>query len=77
VRDHEPPTALFAGPSGLEIYGRLIPQAKNVLVPGGWLLLEIGHGQKSAIGQLLQGWERVTFLNDLQGIARVACAQRP
>lgn len=77
VRDHEPPTALFAGPTGLEIYVRLIPQAERVLVPGGWLLLEIGHDQRPAIEQLLHGWQQIAFVHDLQGIARVACAQRP
>ncbi|MGC9292285.1 MAG: peptide chain release factor N(5)-glutamine methyltransferase [Acidobacteriaceae bacterium] len=77
VRDHEPPTALFAGPTGLEIYERLIPQANRVLDPRGWLLLEIGHAQQPAIETLLAGWQQVAFINDLQGIARVACAQRP
>ncbi|HEX4021843.1 MAG TPA: peptide chain release factor N(5)-glutamine methyltransferase [Acidobacteriaceae bacterium] len=77
VRDYEPATAVFAGPTGLEIYERLIPQAACVLVPGGWLLLEMGYKQKAAIEQLLQDWQHIAFMNDLQGIARVACAQPP
>ena len=76
VRDWEPHAALFAGPSGLDIYGRLIPQAWDALVPGGWLLLEIGHGQREALAQLLAGWDAVEFVADLQGIARVAIARR-
>jgi release factor glutamine methyltransferase len=76
VRDYEPAFALFAGPEGLDIYRRLIPQAQDALRPGGWLLLEIGHGQRGAVAQLLAGWGNVSFVTDLQGIPRVACAQR-
>jgi len=76
VREYEPHRALFAGPTGLEVYERLIPQAREALVPGGWLLLEIGHGQRDAIATLLRGWEAVGFKADLQGISRVAMAQR-
>jgi release factor glutamine methyltransferase len=76
VRDYEPPGALFAGPTGLEIYERLIPQAWTALVPGGWLLLEIGHGQREALAVLLTGWDNVEFAADLQGIPRVAIARR-
>lgn len=76
VRDFEPASALFAGPEGLDVYKRLIPQAWAALRPGGWLLLEIGHGQRDALAQLLAGWGDVSFVADLQGIPRVACAQR-
>src|SRR4029079_3572228 len=43
VRDHEPRQALIAGPTGTEIIERLIPQAAERLLPGGWLILEISH----------------------------------
>jgi len=76
VRDYEPASALFAGPEGLDIYRRLIPQTQAALRPGGWLLLEIGHGQRDALARLLAGWGNVSFVADLQGIPRVACAQR-
>ena len=76
VLDYEPHAALFAGPTGLEIYQRLIPQAWQSLVPAGWLLLEIGHGQQPALAELLTGWDEVSFLPDLQGIPRVASARR-
>jgi len=77
VREYEPATALFAGAEGLDIYRRLIPQARTVLKPDGWLLLEIGHGQRDALAQLLAGWNEVSFIDDLQGIPRAACAERP
>lgn len=82
VRDYEPPAALFAGPTGLEVYRRLIPEAWDALVPGGWLLMEIGHGQRDSLTELLlpgragHGWHEVSFVADLQGIPRVAMAQR-
>lgn len=77
VRDFEPHTALYAGATGLDIYQRLIPQAQRALKPDGLLLLEIGHGQQPALAELLQGWNDLEFLNDLQGIPRVAIARHP
>ena len=77
VRDYEPPSALYAGESGLDIYRRMIPQAEKALKPGGWLLLEIGQGQRDALAELLQRWNNVEFIDDLQGIPRIACAGRP
>jgi release factor glutamine methyltransferase len=76
VREYEPREALFAGPTGLEIYRRLIPEAREALVAGGWLLIEIGHGQRAALADLLAGWDGLEFVVDLQGIPRVAIAQR-
>ena len=35
VRDHEPSLALSSGPTGFEIYERLIPEARRVLRPRG------------------------------------------
>jgi len=76
VRLYEPQQALYAGPTGLEVYRRLIPAARQALVDDGWLLLEIGHGQRDAVSALLVGWNGVAFLNDLQSIPRVAIARR-
>jgi release factor glutamine methyltransferase len=77
VRDYEPSTALFAGPNGLDIYRRLIPQALAALKPNGLIALEIGHGQHHALTQLLADWNEVAFINDLQQIPRVALARKP
>jgi release factor glutamine methyltransferase len=75
VANYEPRSALYAGPTGLEIYQRLIPQARNALVPGGWLIMEIGYGQQPALQTLLRGWREVSFAPDLQGIPRVVLAR--
>jgi release factor glutamine methyltransferase len=74
VREYEPATALYAGEDGLTIYCRLIPEAVEHLAPGGHLLLEIGHGQRDSLQRLLaqSGLEDIRFVNDLQGIPRVA-----
>jgi len=78
VREYEPARALFAGRTGLEFYVRLVPAALPLLVSGGWLTMEIGHGQRDAVGALLQGadWDGVEFIADLQGIPRVAVARK-
>ncbi len=76
VSDYEPHSALYSGPTGLEVYERLIPEAGRVLKPGGWLLLEIGFGQQPAVEALLRGWRNVSVVHDLQGIPRVVQAMR-
>jgi release factor glutamine methyltransferase len=78
VRDYEPPRALFAGADGLDVYRRLIPVAFAALAPGGFLALEIGFGQHSAVAALLEsaGFSSIVFTPDLQGIPRVITAQR-
>jgi release factor glutamine methyltransferase len=76
VRDYEPRSALFAGGDGLDVYRRLIPQARVALKSGGLLALEIGFGQQRAISELLPCWHDISFVDDLQGIPRVALARK-
>ena len=78
VRNYEPPQALFAGEDGLAIYRRLLPEAFKVLVVGGILLLEIGHGQQESIQALLEKelFTEIECTADLQGIPRVVTARR-
>jgi release factor glutamine methyltransferase len=71
VTSFEPSGALFAGTDGLEIYRRLIPQAREVLRPGGLLAMEIGFGQEEGLRDLMAGWDGVEFLEDLRGVRRV------
>ena len=75
VRKFEPRGAVFAGPTGLEVIERLIPQAREVLKPGGWLVMEISGTIAERVVELLSGWWDVQVTNDLQGIARVVSAQ--
>lgn len=52
VRDHEPATALFAGPEGLDDYRVLIPQMRALMNPQGHAILEIGANQAGAVSAL-------------------------
>ena len=78
VREHEPHVALFGGHDGLEIYRRLIPAAYDALVPGGYLAFEFGFSQQPDIESLLTaaGFVNIEFTHDLQGIPRIASAQK-
>jgi release factor glutamine methyltransferase len=75
VRKFEPRSAVFAGPTGLEVIERLIPQAHAVLKPGGWLVIEISGTIADRVKLLLDKWKHLQITNDLQGILRVAAAQ--
>jgi release factor glutamine methyltransferase len=77
VRKFEPRNAVFAGPTGLEVIERLIPQAQTILRPGGWLVFEISGTVAEAVRHSLACWAEVQVTNDLQGIARVAAARKP
>jgi release factor glutamine methyltransferase len=76
VREFEPKVAVFAGESGLEVYRRLVPQAREALNPGGWLVVEIGYSQAAAVHELVQDWAEVRVAPDLQGISRVVAARK-
>jgi release factor glutamine methyltransferase len=79
VREYEPAMALYGGEDGLAVYRRLIPAAFEHLQAGAHLLLEIGHGQRDAVRELLAGggFEEIGFVDDLQGTPRVARARKP
>ena len=76
VRKFEPRNAIFAGPTGLEVIEHLIPAARAALRPGGWLVMEISGTIAEGVKSLLESWDCVQIKNDLQGIPRVATAQR-
>jgi len=76
VRKFEPRNAVFAGPTGVEVIERLIPQARTALRPGGWLVFEISGTIADRVRILLSSWNEVEIRNDLQGIARVAIARK-
>lgn len=71
VHDFEPHIALFSGPKGADLILTLINQAKEVLIPGGHLLLETGETQGAFWKQAAQegGWE-LEGLKDLAGRER-------
>ncbi len=71
VRDHEPASALFAGPDGLDDYRRLIPQLPALLASGGIACVEIGRLQAEAVTAIAQECGlAVRLCHDLGGRAR-------
>ena len=77
VRDYEPHVALFAGPTGFEIYQRLIADSARVLRAGGWLILELGFASRDRVLAMLDGgWTRIDVRPDLAGIPRVLAVRR-
>lgn len=77
VRKFEPRVAVFAGISGLEVIERLVPQAYAALRPGGWLAFEISGTIAGKVRPVLEGWNAVQVIPDLQAIPRVVRAQKP
>lgn len=76
VRDYEPHVALFAGPTGLELYQRLIAHAARVLRPNGRLLLELGYNSLDPLRAMLApGWREIDVIPDLAGFPRVIAAR--
>lgn len=79
VRDHEPRSALVAGPKGVEVVERLARQAGERLAPGGWLLVEIGPAIAAAAEGVLAAvsdLEPAPTLKDLAGLPRIVQARR-
>jgi release factor glutamine methyltransferase len=69
---HEPEEALVSGPLGTEDHVRVAREAAGVLVPGGWIVLEVGEGQATAVGEILthEGFTGIAARPDLAGISR-------
>jgi release factor glutamine methyltransferase len=77
VRDYEPPVALYGGDDGLEVYRRLVPEARRLLKPSGWLMMELGYALVDAVRAMLADWQDVEIASDLAGLPRVVMARRP
>ncbi|KQR45012.1 peptide chain release factor N(5)-glutamine methyltransferase [Acidovorax sp. Leaf160] len=76
---HEPLEALASGVDGLDDLRAIAAQAPGRLAAGGWLLLEHGWDQASAVQALLQaaGLTEVQSRTDLAGVARCTGGRQP
>lgn len=77
VREWEPAPALAAGRDGMEHTRHLLAGAREVLVPGGLLALEVDarRADLSAAHASALGWTGVTVQDDLFGRARYLLAR--
>jgi release factor glutamine methyltransferase len=77
IRKHEPKRALVSGETGLEFIKELVKEASKFLKPGGYLVFEIGWGQRRRVLQIFgKEWSRVRSYKDLNGIPRVIVARK-
>jgi len=75
VRNYEPRLALDGGTDGLRVIETIVQDAAIALKPGGFLFLEIGETQASAVQELMAegGFGEVRIVKDLAGRDRVVC----
>jgi release factor glutamine methyltransferase len=73
----EPALALDGGKDGLTVYRALIPAARKLIKPGGWLALEIGSSQGSAVAAMMEGFEGVHVRRDAQKLDRMVFGRLP
>jgi len=73
----EPPMALIGGPDGLECIRDIVKRAPQHLLPGGWLMLEHGYDQASAVKHILINAEfhNVKSHTDLSKHERITIGQ--
>jgi release factor glutamine methyltransferase len=79
VRDHDPHAALDGGADGFDAYRVLIPEAADLLSPGGALVVEAGRGQSGPIEALMTAAGLITHeaaKTDLAGIPRAVLGRK-
>lgn len=79
IRLFEPVSALDAGPDGLSVIRRLLPEVARVLRPGGSMLMEVGAGQAAVVQQCTQkaGFAFTRVHKDLSQKDRIVEATMP
>lgn len=78
VRQYEPHLALDGGPGGFAVFERLVARAPDFLVPGGYLILEIGTPQESRARARIAaqpGFQLAATIHDGAGHPRVLQAR--
>lgn len=73
VRDHDPLMALDGGADGLHFYRKIIHDSRKHLLPGGYLLFEIGCDQAEDVSGFMReaGFQNISVKKDLAGLDRV------
>lgn len=75
----EPRGALVSGADGLDAIRRLVARAPRILLPGGWMVLEVGAEQGGEVGAMMRaaGLLQVRSYRDLRQIERVIVGRAP
>lgn len=73
VKCHDPYMALDGKEDGLFFYKKIIEEASEHLISGGWLLFEIGHDQRKEVEELMEEhhFTKIFTKKDLAGLDRV------
>ena len=76
---HDPASALFAGPDGLDIIRRFVVDALPYLAHGALVMLEVGHDQGETVRALMEsaGYVRTALLRDMSGVPRFPLGYAP
>ena len=79
VLRYEAPAALDGGVDGTDFYPFLSREAIRLLVPGGLVAFEIGHGQAGPTCAVCErsGLERISMRKDYNGLERMVTAYVP
>lgn len=79
VRDHEPRLALLPPEEPYSVYRRLAAQAATALMPGGWLVVEIGLDMDREVARICEtaGFAIERIVPDLRSIPRTVVARKP
>ncbi len=65
VQKYDPALALDGGEDGLVFYRKIETEADNFLTEDGYLVLEIGFNQKTAVKKIFKNWTFVDCIKDL------------
>lgn len=78
IRDHEPAIALYGeGRDALGHHARILAEARRLVAPGGFVVLEAGHDQEAALRALPhEGFSEPEVFRDLAGSVRGALWSR-
>lgn len=73
----EPAKAFLAGKDGLDFYRKIALEGEEYLLPGGMIMMEIGHSQGLTVTNLFRarGYQTVLF-SDYAGLDRIVMAKK-
>ncbi len=78
VKAWEPRPALVSGPDGLDLTRRILEDGREMLLPGGWIVMEIDCARGDAVARLARelDWQDIRVEPDLFGRDRYLAARR-